>query len=579
MSARRRASIAILLAGIGLAGAGVLATTTSPFVGGPSWIVLVAVSILLPFAVAAELHVRYPGRALAALLVAIGITYFIRSLTAIDSAWTYAPARVLAVFSEVLLVWLMLAFPSGRLPRPWSRGLVLWGGAAVMLLWLGATVVSRSIPKGGTFILCGADCPRNRLLVTSAPSLGDALAASFRIFGAVLVLATAGILADRLRRASRVTRRVLTPVLLASIGWTAAIAAFLILGSTATVRVLLAASYLAVPVAIIVGLVRGRAYDAAALERLVKGLRARPGPAQLRDVMAQALEDPTLEISYWLPDVSAYASSDGLALALPTDGTGRAVTKVAGGDGAPVAALSHDPALLDHPQLLDAVSSTAALALETNRLETEVAAAAAGTITAVDAERRRIERDLHDGTQQRLIALRMKLSVAERILGPDAGRAQSVLDELGGDIDSALAEVRSVSHGIAPPLLVERGLHGALNAIAFDAPLPVKVRADRLARYAPEIEAAVYFCCLEALQNIEKHAGEGASANIELRCDGKALAFVVADDGAGFDPEALRGGAGLSNIRSRVEELGGSATIGHRLGGGTVVQGSIPIAA
>ncbi len=475
-------------------------------------------------------------------------------------------------------MWLMLAFPSGRLPRPWSRAIVLTGGLSILLLWFGGIATSRSIPAGGVFVPCGSDCPANRLLLVSAPGAGEALTSLFRIVAAATVLATAGVLANRLGRASRVMRRVIAPVLLASIARTVAVATFLLLGSTPTVRGLLVASYLAVPVAIILGLVRGRGYDAAG-GATVKGLRTRPGPTQLRKVMALALEDPTLEIAYWLAENEAYAGPDGRPVELPRAGAGRAVTTVAGGDGRPVAALSHDPALLDHPRLLEAVSSTAALALESNRLETEVAAAAAGTITAVDAERRRIERDLHDGTQQRLIALRMKLSVAERILGPDAGRAQSVLDELGGDIDSALQEVRSVSHGDAPRILAAGGLPDALAAVAHAAPVDVHVTARHLARYEPRIETAVYFCCVEALQNVAKHAGDSARAAIELYDDGDTLAFAVIDDGSGFDVKATEGdGVGLRNIRERVAELGGSATITNRAGGGTEVRGSIPLA-
>ena len=351
-------------------------------------------------------------------------------------------------------------------------------------------------------------------------------------------------------------RRILAPVLLASIARTVAVAAYLALGSTAPVRALLVASYLAIPVAIILGLVRGRSYDAAALERLVRGLRSRPGPAQLRTVMAEALEDPSLEIAYWLPQADAYAGATGSGRASGVRPTGchdgRRRGRRAGRRPLPRPGAARPSA-----------AARRALHHRGARAGDQPPRGgrgrrATGTITALDAERRRIERDLHDGTQQRLIALRMKLSVAERILGPDAGRAQSVLDELGGDIDSALAEVRAVSHGIAPPVLVERGLPDALTAVASSAPLHVEVHAQDLARYPPHIETAVYFCCLEALQNVEKHAGERAAADIRLREEGSVLAFVIADDGAGFDPRKVSVGSGLRNIRERVEEMGGS---------------------
>ncbi len=579
MSSRRQLSAAILALGGALAAIGAAVTATSPSVHESLLVGVVAISVFAPFAVAAELRARYPDRVLGVLLLAIGVTYFVRSLAAADSVLVYAPARALGQLSEVLLVWLMLAFPSGRLPRPWSRAIVVGGALSIVLLWWPIVVLSRSIPAGGLFVPCGGTCPRNGLLLSNSPGASDTLDAIFRLFAGFIVLATAAVLATRLRRASRVMRRVITPVLVASIARTIAVAAYLVLGSLPVTRGLLLVSYLAIPTSIIVGLLRGRSYDAAALERLVRGLRARPGPAQLRAVMSQALEDPTLEIVYWLPEARAYARADGLVVSAPERSIHRAVTRVAGSDGQPVAALSHDPALLDHPQLLEALSSTAALALETNQLEAAVAAARVGTITAVDTERRRIERDLHDGTQQRLIALRMKLSVAERILGQDAGRARAVLDELGGDLDAALSDVRTVAHGIAPPLLVERGLPDALAAVARRTAMTVTLSAQGVGRCPPHIETAVYFCCLEALQNVEKHGGPAATVEIELCDDGRTLAFAVRDTGRGFNVDRSGNGAGLGNIRSRVTELGGVATIEPRRHRGVEVRGSIPLPA
>ncbi len=327
-------------------------------------------------------------------------------------------------------------------------------------------------------------------------------------------------------------------------------------GSTGWVRGLLVVTYWAIPVSIIVGLLRARAYDATALERLVDGLRSRPGPAELQAVVAGALGDPTLEIAYWLPEARTYTGTDGLPVELPAEDSSRAVTRVAAPDGEPVAALIHDPALLDHPELLQALTSTSARALEANGLEAAVAAARAGTITAVDAERRRIERDLHDGAQHRLIALRMKLGVAERLLDRDAGRAQGVLDELGGDVDAALREVRALAQGIVPPALVEGGLAAALAAAARDAPLQVRLHCAGVARHPPQLESAVYFSCLEALQNAAKHAGRDTTVDIELTDDSETLTYLISDDGCGFDPATAIEGSGLRNIRRRAEELG-----------------------
>ena len=578
MTAAGRFPAGVLIVGLVLTAVAAAAAATSPFVDGSLPVVVIGVSVLLPFLVAAAIRVRYPERLLGDLLLAVGAAYFVRSLAAVDSSGIYAVARALGQFSEVLLIWLMLAFPVGRLARPWSLTIVVAGGLSILLLWLPVVLFSPEIPTGGVFVPCGSDCPDNALLISDEPALGDTLLTVFRAVAATLILATAGVLWTRLRRATPLMRRILTPVVIASIVRTLAVAAlFLALGSPGWVRGLLVVSYWAIPISIIVGLLRARAYDAAALERLVHGLRSRPAPGELRAVVADALGDPTLEIAYWLPEAATYVGDDGYAVTLPRPHSGRAVTRVAAPDGEPVAVLMHDPALLDHPELLEALSSTAAIALETSGLETAVAAARAGTISAVDAERRRIERDLHDGAQQRLIALRMKVSVAERLLDRDAERAQEILDELGGDVEAALDDVRSLAHGIVPPALVERGLPAALAAAGRDAPVPVAVHADAIGRFPPEVETAVYFCCLEALQNVGKHAGPGAAADVRLIDEGDRLTFVIADDGHGRTSATSGDGAGLRNIRERVTELGGSVAVTDRPDGGTEVRGSVPL--
>jgi signal transduction histidine kinase len=196
--------------------------------------------------------------------------------------------------------------------------------------------------------------------------------------------------------------------------------------------------------------------------------------------------------------------------------------------------------------------------------------------TAASVERRRIERDLHDGAQQRLIAMRMRLSLAEDLLQDDPRAAAEAIHDLGRDVDLALEEIRSLAHGIYPALLADRGLTDALLSVARRAPLDVQVRATGLSRHSSEIESAVYFSCLEALQNVIKHGGEAARAWIELRQDG-ALRFTVSDDGSGFDVAQTDGGAGLRNMRDRIESLGGELAVTSAPGAGTRIEGSVPL--
>ena len=190
----------------------------------------------------------------------------------------------------------------------------------------------------------------------------------------------------------------------------------------------------------------------------------------------------------------------------------------------------------------------------------------------------RIERDLHDGAQQRLIALRIRLGLAEQRLATDPGAGVDVLQKLGFEAEGALEELRSFAHGVYPPLLTARGLHNALRSIAAQAPMPVHVVAEGVARHPIEIESSVYFTCVEALQNALKH-GEGATGVwIELHQTRDELRFEVRDDGPGFG-SGRRDGRGLRNMRDRIEAVGGDLAVEASPGRGTRVVGSVPLSA
>jgi signal transduction histidine kinase len=199
-------------------------------------------------------------------------------------------------------------------------------------------------------------------------------------------------------------------------------------------------------------------------------------------------------------------------------------------------------------------------------------------VASADAARRQIERNLHDGAQQHLVALAVNLRLARQLADADPDTAKEMLEQLGHDLQDAVSELRSLAHGIYPPLLVDRGLPEALSAAAGRAAIPTDVGADGIGRYPQDVEAAVYFCCLEALQNAGKHAGEGATAAVRVREEAGSLLFEVADDGAGFDPGARRTpGAGFVNMGDRVGAIGGSLSVESAPGKGTKVSGRIPL--
>jgi signal transduction histidine kinase len=234
-------------------------------------------------------------------------------------------------------------------------------------------------------------------------------------------------------------------------------------------------------------------------------------------------------------------------------------------------------------KLLDDLAAQAGLVLKNvgltaellQRLE-DLRASRQRLVAAQDEERRRLERNLHDGAQQNLVALKVKLGLAEMFADKDPARAREILAELKVDTDEALDTLRDLARGIYPPLLADKGLAAALESQARKATLPVAVEADGLARYPQEIEAAVYFCCLEALQNVQKYA-EAAGAVLKLSGADGSLLFEVADDGKGFDVALTTRGAGLTNMTDRIDALGGLIEMSSTRGRGTRIHGSLPV--
>jgi len=198
-------------------------------------------------------------------------------------------------------------------------------------------------------------------------------------------------------------------------------------------------------------------------------------------------------------------------------------------------------------------------------------------VAAGDAERRKLERNLHDGAQQHLVALAVKVKLVKNLVEADPNTAKAMIEELGGDVQEAVQQLRDLAHGIYPPILVDRGLGPALESAVMKAALPTTVVTDGVQRHRQEIEAAVYFCVLEALQNAGKHGGEGATAVVSLKEEPGALLFEVADDGAGFDPKAKALGAGFTNMSDRVGSIGGTLDVSSEPGKGTKISGRIPL--
>jgi signal transduction histidine kinase len=328
--------------------------------------------------------------------------------------------------------------------------------------------------------------------------------------------------------------------------------------------------------------VRQRLYAGNALQELGGRVRVNLGPDELRTALAEALGDPSLRLVYWT-DSGSWIDEKGRTVLPPQHGAGQHLTEVRDGERR-VAAILHDAALGDDQQgFLDAVASYALIALRNQRLTLEVESSLrevqksrARILATADRERRRIERDLHDGAQQRLVALRIQLELAEELMERDPKEGIKKLHALGEEVGETLDEIRALARGVYPSLLGERGLAEALHAAALRAPTPTRVDHDGVGRYPQDVESAVYFCCLEAMQNASKHASEAHSVTITLEQDDE-LRFEIRDDGDGFDEAAAQLGAGLTNMHDRLAAVAGEVAIRSAPGRGTVVTGHVPL--
>jgi signal transduction histidine kinase len=237
-----------------------------------------------------------------------------------------------------------------------------------------------------------------------------------------------------------------------------------------------------------------------------------------------------------------------------------------------------EPITPTQAKLLADLASQAGLVLRNAKLIEELRASRMRLVAAQDQERRRLERNLHDGAQQQLVALAVKVKLAQVVAGRDPQKTEAILTEVQSDAQDALENLRDLARGIYPPLLADQGLFAALQSQARKAAMPVTVDADSLGRYPQEAEAAVYFCCLEALQNVAKYA-DASSVRVKLGIEDGELTFEVSDDGRGFDSATRPLGSGLQNMADRLAALGGTVEVQSQPGAGTTVRGRIPVPA
>ncbi len=535
-----------------------------------------------------------PFGRLGVLLVLSGVVWLVVTFSLADTAVVYSIGRVADWIGWAALVYLVLTFPDGRLVGRVDRALAASFGVVVAVLWLPTALLVNHYPTPSEWVTCSANCPHNAFMIVGhEPGVVASVVLPVReVLVVLLFLAIVARLIQRIVSASRIRRRTLTPVLAVAVAGILVTAFALVVrrlapdSSALTLTRWLAAFALpAMTLAFLVGLVRWRLYVGASLRRFAASIGSPAGPGGVQDAFADAFEDPTLAIVYPVAE-DRWAAADGHPVDAPVVGGGRSVTDLRDAQGQVVAVLIHDQALEDERAFINVIGSYASLSLENQRLAVDVAnlvremrATQVRAAASADDTREQIERDLHDGAQQRLIALRIKLQLAAEGSGDGAPDTTEQLNQLATDVQLAIDELRALAQGVYPPGLAAFGPVGALEQTARDAPIPTTVTGAKLRRYGPEIEKGIYFCCLEALQNTYKHAHTATAARVTIATRGRELTFEVTDDGPGFDIRTVALGAGLHNMHDRVASLGGSLTIDSARGHGTRITAAIPLAA
>jgi signal transduction histidine kinase len=524
---------------------------------------------------------RRPDNRVGALMVATAFAWYIAMLERTDIPALFTVGFWLSNLYVGVAIHLLLAFPSGRLETGGDRALV---AVCYAIVTLGFVPVVAALDFGE---LGCQQCPENALLVDSNATFAKAWLDGLSVSGVLLLPVVIARLVVRLRAATRPTRRTVTPVFLAGGALLLLLAVLLALSlaraSEPLSEVVFYSALLPfglVPYLFLAGLLRGRVLRGEGLGSLVRRLGSGLERGELRGALAEALGDPSVELAYWLPASEQYVDAEGRSLNLPPPGSGRAVTEVER-EGRRIAAIVHDPTLLDDPERVREAGAAAALGLENERLEAELRAkveelrASRSRLVEVGMrQRRQLERDLHDGAQQRLVSLALSLRLSQDKLDSDPATTRRLLERSRQELDEALKELRELARGIHPAVLTDRGLGPAVESLALRAPLPVEVCALPAEKLPDQIELTAYFVVSEALTNVAKYA-LATHATVALTRSNGRLTVEVSDDGTGG--AQIERGSGLRGLSERVAAIEGQLDIESLPGRGTTIRASIPV--
>ena len=565
--------------------AGWLIATSNHLAYSVPYAVLDAVEVWSSVAIGLYYWSNRPTSRLGNLLVAFGF-----SNAAIGLQGSSNPLiSNLGVLAEVpvliLIVWLILVYQRPRLGGS-GRWILAGWGSLVMALYGPWLLLHPTVMTPTALGACNANCPANPLLLVSAPGTLEPLLSrpvgAWRI-GAFILLAVVFLRYFPTLRRSAAERQVMLPVLVIFSIW--------LLGSTAYGAVQLTDRESQVlfwvlyhgraifPFAFLAGLIASEMLTASSLRTVIRLLDS---GSRLNEeaTLADALSDPDIKLAFWIPASDQFVDTDGAHVGPPTANSGRVMTEFRRG-GQLIGGIISDAAISQHPELLEAAARVISIAVDKRRLEGDLKTARenlsssrAESAAATETQRRRIERDLHDSLQQELLAVDMRVQLARNLTQDVALRDR--LTGISEDLALARQNMRDIARGLQPANVLAQGLTPPLAAAAQRAPIPVIFRSHGVGRYPADVEAAIYFCCLEALQNAEKHGGQDTHATIDIIGSDDALSFTVRDGGRGFDQTRAQG-QGLRNMFERMNGIGGWLSIESRAGQGTTISGGIPL--
>ncbi len=563
---------------------------------------------------------RRPENRVGVLMTAMGFTWFIGAWGNLTD-WNFLRQAFLPVavhvprydvfrlglwfeaLNQAILIHLILSFPTGRLGSRPAR--VVAGAAYANVLLLGFL-------RAATFDVFGLKAlgyPHQGVLgLWIDANRSERITRIYQVVWVAILLVVLAMLLHRWRHATKPRRRALTPVWFAGsvVAASLAVAAPTLIGSNSAWQVgvcctgglapsaiplvnipasvqqalfwLARIGQVLVPVAFLIGVLR-MSLARTRVSDFIAALGDAPPPGRVRDAMATALGDPSLELVFWIPAAHEYVDVDGAPVTLPGLSRDRSVDLIQQ-RGEPLGAIVHDPELDENPALIRAVGAAARLAIENERLHAqlraqleEVRASRARIVAAADAERRRLERDIHDGAQQRLVTASLALTQAQTDAGSRDPEVAASLARAAGELKLALTELRELARGIHPAILTQDGLGPALESLAARSPIPTVVEQTGTRRFSSAVEATAYFVVSEALANVAKHARAGR-VSVALAEAGGRLRVEVRDDGIGS--VNVSDGSGLRGLADRVEALGGELTVVSPANGGTQLVAEIP---